>query len=102
MWFWLKDKSVFYVTGYNQYNIDLKIKSLHAEVDAINKLKYSEKKKKIILVVFRINKKGDKYLMSKPCCHCMKYIESQLEKKNYKLYRGFYSDNNGNFIRFKI
>ena len=40
--------------------------------------------------------------MSKPCCNCIKYIKKQLEKKNYKLYRGFYSDDDGNFIRFKI
>lgn len=100
MSFLVKEGNVFYSIGYNQYNIDGKIKSLHAEVDAINHLKYSEKTTKVIIVVYRINNAGTKFLMSKPCSCCMNYMRSQLKYKNYKLHRGYYSDNDGNFQKF--
>ena len=93
---------MFYGTGLNWYNVDYKNATIHAEVDALNKIKYSRKTKKIIIIVYRINNAGTKYLMSKPCDNCMKSIKETLEKKNYKLHRGYYTDNNSQFIRFTI
>ena len=39
---------VFYATGVNFYNVDGTIKSRHAEVDCVQRLKYSNKRKKLI------------------------------------------------------
>jgi hypothetical protein len=93
---------VFYAYGYNQYNIDLKFKSIHAEVDAINKLKKSEKPCKINIVVFRVNNSGSELLMAKPCNNCINYIKKELSYKNYKLNKCYYTNENGEYIVCKI
>ena len=98
----LKKSIVFYALGINQYQVDLKKKTIHAEVDAMNQLKKREKSKKIIIVVFRINNAGTKYLMAKPCCHCMHYMKITLAYKNYKVKKAYYTDNDGNFQPFSI
>ena len=57
--------SVFYSTGINHYNVDPKnpLKTVHAEVDAINNLRRdsTNKRKKVNLFVFRTNPKGYHY-----------------------------------------
>ena len=95
---------MFYAVGSNQYNIDLKHKSLHAEVDAVNKLKYNHKKKskKVTIIVFRVNNAGTKLLMSKPCSCCIATIKRTLAYKNYTLHKGWYTTNEGTYEKFTI
>lgn len=54
--------------------------SVHAEVDAI--LKARKNLKNASLIVIRINKK-DEFRMSKPCKHCMLYLNHIGIKKIY-------------------
>ena len=70
---------MFYAFGVNQYNIlnnksDKNYDCIHAEHDCVRRLKKSEKCQSINIVVFRTNNKGDKLMMSKPCCNCLKTI----------------------------
>ena len=95
---------VFYAFGMNRYNIDLKFKSIHAEIEAMNKLKKCEKTKKVNLVVFRVNNSGSKLCMAKPCPNCVCGIKKTLKEKNYKL-RGnkcWYTNEEGKFEYIKI
>jgi len=71
---------------------------VHAEVDCVSKLKFSEKCVPINLLVFRTNNKGDKLMMSKPCENCLKTIDFTLKKKNYRLKKLCYTDEEGNII----
>ena len=68
----------------------------------MNKLKHAKKEKHINLIIFRTNSKGDSLLMSKPCNNCIKTIYSTLKYKNYKLKKIWYTDSNGDFIRFTL
>ena len=36
-------------------------------------------------------------MMAKPCCNCLKTIDFTLKKKNYKLKKLIYTDENGDF-----
>ena len=94
----------FDIFGINHYNIDTKFNSRHAEVDAVTKLKYTEKQKQITMLVFRTNNKGDKLLMAKPCKNCVREIRRTLKFKNYKLKANkcYYTDEEGNFSYIKI
>lgn len=87
--------------GVNQYNIDFKFNTIHAEVDAVNKLKNktTNKKKKVIMIVFRINKDKYEYCNAKPCINCVRFIQNNLKKKNYVLKgnKCWYTDENGDF-----
>lgn len=69
--------------------------NIHAEVDCVNRLKKSEKISTINLVVFRTNNKGDKLMNAKPCECCLKAIDFTLKRKNYKLKKLCYSNENG-------
>ena len=71
---------------------------LHAEVDCVSKLKYSEKCVPINLVVFRTNNKGDKLMMAKPCENCIKSINFTLKRKNYCLKKLCYSNEDGDIV----
>ena len=95
---------MFYARGINRYNVDLKGTSIHAEVDAMNNLKHNHKSKtiKVNIIVLRVNNKGDKLLLSKSCTPCMNYMRLHLKRKNYKLHKAWYTDNDGNFIPFKL
>ena len=94
----IKIFSVFYGHGINFYNVDKKLGTIHAEVNAINKLRFwkKKKKKKVVLFVFRTNKNGNLLTMAKPCSSCMKYIKYKLPHKGYKLYKIYYTDFLGN------
>ena len=84
--------------GINYYNVDNNIfKTRHAEVDALQKLKANTKPrlKKLDLIVFRTNKKGNKLMMAKPCSCCLQYYKRNLHKKGYKLNKIYYTDENG-------
>jgi len=95
---------VFYAYGVNQYNIDLKFNTIHAEVDAVNKLKKSEKQKQINMIVFRVNNSGTKLCMAKPCINCVRQIKISLKQKNYKLKSNkcWYTDEEGEYKHIKI
>ena len=69
--------------------------NIHAEVDCVNRLKKSEKPYPINLIVFRTNNKGDKLMNAKPCECCIKAIDFTLKRKNYKLKKLCYSNENG-------
>ena len=53
---------------------------IHAEENAVNKLKVSQNNKPIDIVVFRTNKSGNSLLMAKSCSNC-KYIMNKILKK---------------------
>ena len=50
---------MFYGKGINYYNVDKNYRSIHAEVDAVNNLPFTDKRNKVNLFVFRTNKKGN-------------------------------------------
>lgn len=94
---------MFYAFGHNQYNINYKAcennnDCIHAEVDCVFKLKKSEKPSPINILVFRTNNQGDKKMMAKPCENCLKTINFTLKRKNYKLKKLCYTDENGEII----
>ena len=107
---------VFYGVGFNEYDIDMKEtefnifkknnghqhKSIHAEENAINNLKISEKTKKVDICIFRTNKLGNKLMMAKPCCNCQDIIINGLKNKNYKLHHCWFTNHDGNFEKIKL
>ena len=90
--------SIFYGVGINQYNIDLKYKTLHAEVDAINNLKINKKKRKknVNMFVFRVTK-NKKIVNSKPCRCCLNNLYKNFKKKNYNCKKIWYVNEQNNF-----
>ena len=91
--------TMFYAVGVNQYNIDGNFTSLHAEVDAVTKLKRSIKSKCVKMLVFRVNKQVG-ICMAKPCSNCMRTIKRELRKKNYRCNIIYYTEQDGtiNFL----
>jgi hypothetical protein len=83
--------------GQNHYKRD-NISSIHAEVAALNNLRYSHYLKYIDLVVIRINKSGN-LCNSKPCSNCVKFMNTILIKRRYKISNIYYSDENSNIIK---
>lgn len=74
---------------------------IHAEHDAINKLKPLYRKKRlesINLLVIRISK-NNKLQCSKPCTVCIKNMKFLPEKKGYKIKNIYYSNNNGDIVK---
>ena len=53
-------------------------------------LKYTNRKKKVDIIVFRTNKTGTSILWSKPCINCVKSVYNTLNKKNYRLKKFYY------------
>ena len=73
--------------------------SVHAEVDCCMKIKKTNKKTKVNMIVIRTNWKGEKLMMSKPCKNCVRTSMYLLEKKGYKLKNIYYSDIDGNIVK---
>jgi hypothetical protein len=74
---------------------------IHAEHDAINKLKPIKRKKNLQIVnllVIRLSKQN-KLQSSKPCSNCIKILKTLPEKKGYKIKNIYYSDENGEIIK---
>jgi cytidine deaminase len=72
----------------------------HAESDAIRHLIPRQKKKKnknIDILVIKITKQKQ-ISISKPCFHCMLYLNKIPPKKGYKINNIYYSDHDGNII----
>ena len=89
----------FYAFGYNKYNLYGTTRSIHAEVDAIKKLRKNYgKSKSVIVLVFRISKTGTSILLGKPCDNCRTKIINTLKKKNYSLYNIYYTTYQGTII----
>ena len=82
--------------GHNQYSVGKYngkyYESVHAEIDAMNKLKYnkSKKLKKINLFVFRVNNDG--CLRNAKCCNnCQKDIYYIAKIKGYNIKNIYYT-----------
>lgn len=97
----LKKQKIF-SSGINLYNTDLNTnfrksipKTIHAEENTIEKLKKSEKKKPIDIVVFRTNKSGINLLMAKSCTNCKNIMNKVLIEKNWKPRNLIFTDENG-------
>ena len=106
---WLIIKSiVFYenIFGYNQYDIGRfngsYNESLHAEIDAMNKLSYNKSRKliKINLFVFRVNRRCN--IMNAKCCdNCIHGIYRIAKIKGYIIKKIYYTDENNNIQIYK-
>jgi len=99
-------KSVFYVVseGKNHYdNRLIKGKTIHAEYDAIKKLKQRDSNsiKKINMLVIKTSITG-KLGNSKPCLNCILDIINLTPKKGYRVDKLYYSDENGSIQKVKL
>ena len=76
---------------------------VHAEIDALNKLPFTNGKKKINinLLVVRLSS-NNKIQNSKPCNNCITKMNSLVVLKGYKLKHVYYSDNDENIIKSKL
>lgn len=77
---------------------------IHAEHDAINKLKPIAKKKhlqNINILVVRISK-NNKLQQSKPCANCIYMMNKLPEKKGYKIKNIYYSNEYGDITRTNL
>ena len=88
------------------YNTDLNSKFIgyipqvvHAEENAVERLKISDKKKPIDIIVFRTNKGGDDLLMAKSCSNCKKKMIEVLTQKNWKPRKLIFTDENGQLCK---
>ena len=87
-----KKRIEFYAFGYNKYNLYGTTRSIHAEIDAIKKLKKNYgKSKSVIVLIFRISKDGSQILLGKPCDNCKSKLNNTLRKKNYRLSNIYYT-----------
>lgn len=74
---------------------------VHAEHDAINKLKPLYRKKRlesINLLVIRFSK-SNKLQNSKPCAICIQTMKTLPEKKGYRIKNIYYSNDNGEIVK---
>jgi deoxycytidylate deaminase len=82
----------FYAFGYNKYNLYGTTRTIHAEIDAIKKLKKNYgKSKSLIVLIFRISKNGTRILLGKPCQNCISKLNYTLRKKKYRLSHIYYT-----------
>ena len=91
--------------GFNKMgDIDGNEPGIHAEHDAINKLKPLDKKKKlepINLLVIRFSK-NNKIQSSKPCANCIQNMKTLPKKKGYKIKNIYYSNDNEEIVKSSI
>ena len=99
-WFLTNHASIFYSFGYNQYNTGINNQTIHAEDHAIRKLKFSKKKRKVDVIIFRVCNLGKHILNGSPCDKCKKLLKNNIEKKGYKLNRVYYTNKDTNKICF--
>ena len=77
---------------------------IHAEHDAINKLKPLQHKKHLQLInmlVIRLSK-NNKIQNSKPCANCIKNMKILPKKKGYRIKNIYYSNDNGEIIKTSL
>ena len=85
-------------------NMESKIPGLHAEQDAILKLKTLKCKKMLVpinILVVRFSKMN-KILSSRPCSNCINAMGTIPQKKGYKIQNIYYSDDENNIIRTNL
>lgn len=85
-------------------DIDGTTPGIHAEHNALSKLKpikYKKRLEQINILVIRLSK-TNKIQSSKPCNNCIKIMEIIPEKKGYKLQNIYYSDDKGNIIKTSL
>lgn len=90
--------------GYNKYgDIQKKDPGLHAEEDALLKLRknHSNKLEPIHLLVIRISA-NNKLQSSKPCSACLRVMNTLPSKKGYKIKNIYFSDGNNNIVKTKL
>lgn len=91
--------------GFNRMgSLNGKEAGIHAEHDAINKLKPLDRKKKlepINLLVIRFSK-NNKLQNSKPCAICIQTMKTLPQKKGYMIRNVYYSDDNGEIIKSNL
>ena len=91
--------------GVNQSsNSDCITAEIHAEQDAINKLKplkYKKNLESINILVIRLSSKN-KLQSSKPCANCIESMKNNPIKKVYKIQNVYYSDSEGNIIKTNL
>jgi deoxycytidylate deaminase len=90
---WIKMGIMFYGTGINEYQVDGKIRTIHAEINASHSIKRNNrnKKKKIYFCVLTTNRlKGDKFRTSRPCFHCLHYSFNECLRKGYIIKRYYF------------
>jgi len=89
--------------GINHYITNRKYPSIHAEIDAISKLRPC--KNKIIrlnLVVIRLNPYTSELRNSKCCIECLYYLNKKLQRRGYKIHKLYFSDQNGKIIKSSL
>ena len=89
--------------GFNKMG-DTNSRGIHAEHDAINKLKPLYKNKRlesINLLVIRFSK-NNKLQSSKPCANCIKNIKILPERKGYKIKHIYYSNEYGLIVKSNL
>lgn len=77
---------------------------IHAEHDAINKLKPLKRKKhlqNVNMLVVRISK-NNKLQNSKPCANCIETMKTLPEKKGYRIRNIYYSNENGEIVKSSL
>lgn len=94
-----KKKGVIYPISYGENQIRYN-KSIHAEVDAIDKIRDIGKFRKIFILVVRITKSGE-ITISKPCKSCIEKMNS-FNCKNYKISRIYYSNKEGDIVKSSL
>lgn len=108
----VQGKEPYYEKGYNVLSYGFNMlgdisgnqPGIHAEHDAINRLKPLTRKKhlqNINMLVIRISK-INKLQNSKPCANCIEIMRLLPEKKGYRIKNIFYSDENGNIIKSNL
>lgn len=77
---------------------------IHAEHDAINRLKPLGRRKhlqNINMLVIRISK-SNKIQNSKPCANCINTMKNLPEKKGYRIKNIYYSNDNGDIVKSNL
>ncbi len=77
-------------------------KCIHAEADAINNIPFKKDGRllKVSLLVLRVTKSG-RYMMSKPCMHCIKKM-NDIISKNYKISTVYYTNESGEIEKYSL
>lgn len=81
---------------YKRFDMEF-MSSIHAEINAMNKLPYlprHKRPKKVDLLVIRVNK-GGSMGNSKPCIHCILQLKRYLPIKGYHLDTIYYTTTDG-------
>jgi hypothetical protein len=77
---------------------------IHAEHDAINRLKPLHRKKhlhNVNILVIRISK-NNKLQSSQPCANCIETMKRLPEKKGYRIRNIYYSNENGEILKSNL